>query len=118
MLFERATSVARERNPTAPTRFPRSPSCVWNAVVLTPIPSFMAFFNQQTLAESASLTGTSLHTGSQVSLRLRPAPVDHGIKFKRMDLPDEPTIDAKIEHVKFVERATTIAEGNVKVHTV
>ncbi|HEV3065912.1 MAG TPA: UDP-3-O-acyl-N-acetylglucosamine deacetylase, partial [Chthoniobacterales bacterium] len=67
----------------------------------------MAFFYQQTLAKSASLTGTSLHTGSQVSLRLRPAPVDHGIKFKRMDLPDEPTIDAKIEHVKFVERATT-----------
>jgi UDP-3-O-[3-hydroxymyristoyl] N-acetylglucosamine deacetylase / 3-hydroxyacyl-[acyl-carrier-protein] dehydratase len=78
----------------------------------------MAFFYQQTLAKSASLTGTSLHTGSQVSLRLSPAPVDHGIKFKRMDLSDEPTIDAKIEHVKFVERATTIAEGNVKVHTV
>src|ERR1700721_1838934 len=78
----------------------------------------MAFFYQQTLAKSASLTGTSLHTGSQVSLRLSPAPTDHGIKFKRIDLPDEPTIDAKVEHVKFVERATTIAEGNVKVHTV
>jgi UDP-3-O-[3-hydroxymyristoyl] N-acetylglucosamine deacetylase / 3-hydroxyacyl-[acyl-carrier-protein] dehydratase len=78
----------------------------------------MAFFYQQTLAKSASLTGTSLHTGSQVSLRLRPASIDHGIKFKRIDLPDEPTIDAKVEHVKFVERATTIAEGNVKVHTV
>src|ERR1700761_2824218 len=78
----------------------------------------MAFFYQQTLAKSASLTGTSLHTGSQVTLRLSPAPTDHGIKFKRIDLPDEPTIDAKVEHVKFVERATTIAEGNVKVHTV
>jgi UDP-3-O-[3-hydroxymyristoyl] N-acetylglucosamine deacetylase / 3-hydroxyacyl-[acyl-carrier-protein] dehydratase len=78
----------------------------------------MAFFYQQTLAKSASLTGTSLHTGSQVSLRLSPAPIDHGIKFKRTDLPDEPTVDAKIEYVKFVERATTIAEGNVKVHTV
>jgi UDP-3-O-[3-hydroxymyristoyl] N-acetylglucosamine deacetylase / 3-hydroxyacyl-[acyl-carrier-protein] dehydratase len=78
----------------------------------------MAFFYQQTLAKSASLTGTSLHTGSQVSLRLRPAPIDHGIKFKRIDLPDEPTVDAKVEHVRFVERATTIAEGNVKVHTV
>ena len=78
----------------------------------------MAFFYQQTLAKSASLTGTSLHTGSQVTLRVNPAPVDHGIKFKRIDLPDEPTIDAKIDHVKFVERATTIAEGNVKVHTV
>jgi UDP-3-O-[3-hydroxymyristoyl] N-acetylglucosamine deacetylase/3-hydroxyacyl-[acyl-carrier-protein] dehydratase len=78
----------------------------------------MAFFYQQTLAKSASLTGTSLHTGSQVSLRVTPAPIDHGIKFKRIDLPDEPTIDAKVEHVKFVERATTIVEGNVKVHTV
>jgi UDP-3-O-[3-hydroxymyristoyl] N-acetylglucosamine deacetylase/3-hydroxyacyl-[acyl-carrier-protein] dehydratase len=78
----------------------------------------MAFFYQQTLAKSASLTGTSLHTGSQVTLRVNPAPIDHGIKFKRIDLPDEPTIDAKIDHVKFVERATTIAEGNVKVHTV
>jgi UDP-3-O-[3-hydroxymyristoyl] N-acetylglucosamine deacetylase/3-hydroxyacyl-[acyl-carrier-protein] dehydratase len=78
----------------------------------------MAFFYQQTLAKSASLTGTSLHTGSQVSLRMNPAPIDHGIKFKRIDLPDEPTIDANVEHVKFVERATTIADGNVKVHTV
>ena len=78
----------------------------------------MAFFHQQTLGTSASLTGTSLHTGSKVSLRLSPAPIDHGIKFKRVDLADEPTIDARIEHVKFVERATTIAEGNVKVHTV
>src|SRR6266403_958731 len=78
----------------------------------------MAFFYQKTLAKSASLTGTSLHTGSQVTLKLKPGPVDHGIKFKRADLPDEPTIDAKIDHVKFVERATTIAEGNVKVHTV
>ncbi|MBV8140779.1 MAG: bifunctional UDP-3-O-[3-hydroxymyristoyl] N-acetylglucosamine deacetylase/3-hydroxyacyl-ACP dehydratase [Verrucomicrobia bacterium] len=78
----------------------------------------MAFFYQQTLAKSASLTGTSLHTASQVSLRLSPAPIDHGIKFKRIDLPDEPTIDAKVDHVQFVERATTIAEGNVKVHTV
>jgi UDP-3-O-[3-hydroxymyristoyl] N-acetylglucosamine deacetylase/3-hydroxyacyl-[acyl-carrier-protein] dehydratase len=78
----------------------------------------MAFFYQKTLAKSASLTGTSLHTGSQVTLKLQPAPADHGIKFRRADLRDEPTIDAKIDHVKFVERATTIAEGNVKVHTV
>ena len=49
---------------------------------------------------------------------LKPAPVDYGIKFKRVDLPEEPTIDAKIEYVKHVERATTLGEGNVKVHTV
>ncbi|MEA3186193.1 MAG: hypothetical protein QOD99_23 [Chthoniobacter sp.] len=73
---------------------------------------------QNTLAKSASLTGTALHTGENVTLTLHPAPVGFGRKFKRSDLPDEPTIDAKIENVKTVERSTTIAEGNVKVHTV
>jgi UDP-3-O-[3-hydroxymyristoyl] N-acetylglucosamine deacetylase / 3-hydroxyacyl-[acyl-carrier-protein] dehydratase len=78
----------------------------------------MAFSYQHTLAKSASLSGNSLHTGATVTLTLRPAPVDQGIRFKRIDLPDEPMIDARIDHVKIVERATTIAEGNVKVHTV
>ncbi|MBV9488435.1 MAG: bifunctional UDP-3-O-[3-hydroxymyristoyl] N-acetylglucosamine deacetylase/3-hydroxyacyl-ACP dehydratase [Verrucomicrobia bacterium] len=78
----------------------------------------MAFSYQHTLAKSASLTGKALHTGATVTLTLRPASVDHGVKFKRIDLPDDPTVDARIEHVKLVERATTIAEGNVKVHTV
>jgi UDP-3-O-[3-hydroxymyristoyl] N-acetylglucosamine deacetylase/3-hydroxyacyl-[acyl-carrier-protein] dehydratase len=78
----------------------------------------MAFFYQQTLAKSASLTGTSLHAGRQVTLALKPAPSDHGIKFRRIDLQDEPTIDAKVQHIKSVERAMTIAEGNVTVHTV
>jgi UDP-3-O-[3-hydroxymyristoyl] N-acetylglucosamine deacetylase/3-hydroxyacyl-[acyl-carrier-protein] dehydratase len=73
---------------------------------------------QQTLAKSASLSGTSLHTGEKVTLRLQPAPVDHGIKFKRKDLQEEPTIDAKIENLKTVERATTIGEGAMRVHTV
>lgn len=49
---------------------------------------------------------------------MQPAPVDHGIKFKRKDLQDEPTIDAKIDNLKTVERATTIGEGSVRVHTV
>src|SRR5439155_4789643 len=73
---------------------------------------------QQTLAKSASLSGTSLHTGEKVTLRLQPAPADHGIKFKRKDLQDEPTIDARIANLKTVERATTIGEGSVRVHTV
>ena len=73
---------------------------------------------QQTVGKTASLSGTSLHTGEKVSLRLQPAPVDHGIKFKRKDLQDEPTIDARIDNLKTVERATTIGEGPVRVHTV
>ena len=73
---------------------------------------------QHTVGKTASFSGTALHTGDKVTLKLHPAPVDHGIKFKRKDLQDEPTIDAKIENLKTVERATTIGEGSVRVHTV
>jgi UDP-3-O-[3-hydroxymyristoyl] N-acetylglucosamine deacetylase/3-hydroxyacyl-[acyl-carrier-protein] dehydratase len=78
----------------------------------------MATELQHTLGKAAGFSGTSLHTGEKVTLKLLPAPVDHGIKFKRKDLQDEPTIDAKIDNLKTVERATTIGEGSVRVHTV
>ncbi len=73
---------------------------------------------QHTLAKAASLTGTSLHTGARASLTIQPAPPNSGIKFKRKDLQDEPTVDATIANVKTVERATTIGEGTMRVHTV
>jgi UDP-3-O-[3-hydroxymyristoyl] N-acetylglucosamine deacetylase/3-hydroxyacyl-[acyl-carrier-protein] dehydratase len=73
---------------------------------------------QHTLARTAGLSGASLHTGEKATLKLHPAPPDHGIKFKRKDLQEEPTIDARIENLKTVERATTIGEGSVRVHTV
>ena len=73
---------------------------------------------QHTLAKPASLEGTSLHTGGKVTLTLQPAPVDCGFKFRRMDLPDKPFIDAHVMKVQKVERATTISEGGVNVHTV
>src|SRR5438128_11871528 len=73
---------------------------------------------QQTLARTVAFSGTELHTGEKVPLKLYPAPVDHGIKFKRKDLQDEPTIDATIHNLKTVERATTIGEGSIRVHTV
>ena len=73
---------------------------------------------QHTLAKSASITGTSLHTGEQVTLTLQPAPENFGFKFRRIDLEDKPFIPALVEKVQKVERATTIAEGGVNVHTV
>lgn len=74
--------------------------------------------HQQTLADTATLEGTSLHTGEKVALTLRPAPENHGFKFRRVDLPDQPFISADVDKVQTVERATTLAEGSVKVHTV
>jgi len=73
---------------------------------------------QHTLAKPASITGISLHTGEQVTLTLQPAPEDFGFKFRRIDLEDKPFISALVEKVQKVERATTIAEGGVNVHTV
>ena len=64
------------------------------------------------------MTGTSLHTGEQVTLTLQPAPENFGFKFRRVDLEDKPFIPAVVEKVQKVERATTIAEGGVNVHTV
>lgn len=73
---------------------------------------------EHTLASEATLEGTSLHTGEKVSLTLKPAPEGHGFKFRRVDLPDKPFIDADVSKVQTVERATTLAEGSVRVHTV
>jgi UDP-3-O-[3-hydroxymyristoyl] N-acetylglucosamine deacetylase/3-hydroxyacyl-[acyl-carrier-protein] dehydratase len=72
---------------------------------------------QHTLSRSAGFSGTSLHTGEKVSLKLHPAPADHGIKFRRKDLPDEPTIDAKIDNLKMVERATTTRRIDARAYS-
>ena len=73
---------------------------------------------EHTLAAEATLEGTSLHTGEKVTLTLKPASEGHGFKFRRVDLPDKPFIDADVSKVQTVERATTLAEGSVRVHTV
>jgi UDP-3-O-[3-hydroxymyristoyl] N-acetylglucosamine deacetylase / 3-hydroxyacyl-[acyl-carrier-protein] dehydratase len=78
----------------------------------------MAIIQQTTLAGSASLAGISLHTGKKVHLTFKPAAANTGYVFRRTDLPDEPTITVHADNVKQAERATTIGEGNVKVHTV
>lgn len=64
------------------------------------------------------MTGISLHSGSKVRLTVKPAGSGSGYQFRRMDLADQPTIPAFLEKVKQVERATTLAEGSVKVSTV
>jgi UDP-3-O-[3-hydroxymyristoyl] N-acetylglucosamine deacetylase/3-hydroxyacyl-[acyl-carrier-protein] dehydratase len=78
----------------------------------------MASLKQTTVRETESVKGSALHTGTDVTLTVKPAAANTGYIFKRIDLPDEPTVTAHIDHVKQVERATTLGEGNVKIHTV
>ncbi len=73
---------------------------------------------QRTIAESVSCTGIGLHTGRKVNLTIKPAPVDSGINFFRIDLPKPIAIMAGISSVLDTRFATTIGKEGVKVSTV
>jgi UDP-3-O-[3-hydroxymyristoyl] N-acetylglucosamine deacetylase/3-hydroxyacyl-[acyl-carrier-protein] dehydratase len=73
---------------------------------------------QRTLAKEISLTGKGLHTGINVTITFKPAPVNHGYKFCRVDLPGRPLIDALAEHVTDTSRGTTLAQNNASVATI
>jgi UDP-3-O-[3-hydroxymyristoyl] N-acetylglucosamine deacetylase/3-hydroxyacyl-[acyl-carrier-protein] dehydratase len=73
---------------------------------------------QRTLAREVSIKGSALHTGDAVTLTMKPAPVDHGIVFRRMDVHGNPEIKPRVDFVGDLVRATTIQSGHAKVHTV
>lgn len=73
---------------------------------------------QRTLAREVSIKGNSLHTGDAVTLTLKPAPVDHGFVFRRVDLSGAPELRPRVDFVTDLVRATTIQVGHAKVQTV
>ena len=73
---------------------------------------------QKTIGKTVSLSGKGLHTGVTVTLTFNPAPENHGIIFKRVDLPEQPLVHALVEHVTETSRGTTIVEKDVKVATI
>lgn len=74
--------------------------------------------NQQTLNGPAGFSGVGLHSGNRVNMTILPAPANSGVRFRRVDLEGKPEIEARVENVTETNRSTTIAKGNVKVHTV
>ena len=54
---------------------------------------------QQTLAGPLTFSGKGLHTGVQVTMTVNPAPADHGIIFRRVDIEGQPQIPALCEYV-------------------
>ncbi|HSY75106.1 MAG TPA: bifunctional UDP-3-O-[3-hydroxymyristoyl] N-acetylglucosamine deacetylase/3-hydroxyacyl-ACP dehydratase [Dongiaceae bacterium] len=74
--------------------------------------------NQQTLNRSASFSGIGLHSGNRVNMTVLPAPANSGVRFRRVDLEGKPEIEARVENVSETNRSTTLARGNVKIHTV
>ncbi len=73
---------------------------------------------QRTILREVSIKGTSLHTGEEVHLTFKPAPEDHGVVFRRIDLYGKPEVRANVEHVTELVRSTTLTSGHAKVHTV
>ena len=73
---------------------------------------------QHTLKESFSLKGKGLHTGLEIEIKFNPAPENHGYKIKRIDLQEQPVIDALAENVKSTRRGTVLSKNEVQVSTV
>lgn len=64
------------------------------------------------------MTGTGVHTGNKVTMTWKPAPVDHGIKFVRVDLDSKPVIEPLVANVGDTTRWTTLTAGSTVIHTV
>ena len=64
------------------------------------------------------MSGIGLHTGSRCTMTLKPAAVDFGIRFRRVDLGGNPEIPAIVDHVIDTSRGTTIGIGEARVHTI
>ncbi len=72
---------------------------------------------QRTLRRSVSCSGIGLHSGRKVTLRLKPAPADHGIRFKRLDL-DGLEVPAVADRIAAISYATGLAQDAASVGTV
>ena len=73
---------------------------------------------QRTILREASISGTSLHTGETVTLTLKPAPVNTGVVFRRVDCYGKPEVKADVNLVSDVVRSTTVTSGHTKIRTV
>ncbi len=73
---------------------------------------------QKTLQSSFTLRGQGLHTGYDIEITFKAAPVDTGYRIKRVDLEGEPIIEAVAENVVHTQRGTVLGVGNVTVSTV
>jgi UDP-3-O-[3-hydroxymyristoyl] N-acetylglucosamine deacetylase/3-hydroxyacyl-[acyl-carrier-protein] dehydratase len=74
--------------------------------------------NQQTLKGSVTLQGVGLHTGEKVTMTMRPANPNYGIRFQRIDLPEQPVVKADVDFVVDTSRGTTIEYNNARISTI
>lgn len=73
---------------------------------------------QHTIKEVITVSGVGLHTGVTTQMTFCPAPPNHGIKFQRIDLENEPIVDADVDNVVDLSRGTTIEQNGARINTV
>ncbi len=78
---------------------------------------------QRTIKKPVSIQGRGIHTGNNTKITFKPAPVNTGRVFVRVDLEDKPEIPALVEYVIQNDeidssRGTSLQKGDVQVHTV
>ena len=73
---------------------------------------------QKTLAKSFKIEGKGLHTGVNVTMNFLPAPENHGFKFKRVDLENQPVIDADVDLVVDTSRGTLLEKDGARIGTI
>lgn len=72
---------------------------------------------QTTIANEITLTGVGLHTGQQVVMTFKPAPVNNGFTFIRVDIEGQPIIEADANYVVNTQRGTNLEKGGVNIQT-
>jgi len=73
---------------------------------------------QRTLKNTIRATGVGLHSGEKVFLTLKPAPVNTGVVFRRVDLDPVVEVEARAEYVGETMLSTTLVKDGVRVATV
>ena len=73
---------------------------------------------QRTLKNVIGATGVGLHTGEKVFLTLRPAAVNTGIVFRRIDLKPVVDVEAILDNVSNTRMSTTLERDGVRISTV
>ncbi|MCB0579584.1 MAG: bifunctional UDP-3-O-[3-hydroxymyristoyl] N-acetylglucosamine deacetylase/3-hydroxyacyl-ACP dehydratase [Phaeodactylibacter sp.] len=73
---------------------------------------------QNTIKQPATVKGIGLHTGKEVVLTFKPAPIGHGYKFQRVDLEGKPVLNVDVNRVVSTQRGTSIKSGTAEVNTV
>jgi UDP-3-O-[3-hydroxymyristoyl] N-acetylglucosamine deacetylase/3-hydroxyacyl-[acyl-carrier-protein] dehydratase len=74
-------------------------------------------FKQTTIANEISLTGVGLHTGQEVTMTFKPAPINNGFTFVRVDLEGHPIIEADANYVVNTQRGTNLEKRGVMIQT-